>query len=121
MHWFTVISSLHGPPEVLYKKLLRFSQPATCNGGPDTVLSFWKRTEDYYSQCAWSIADYYPTAMVHIYNSHSLGACHSGLSLARIVGLNLPYAPNLPELFQRLGSSTIHPVLYYFLAGASSH
>jgi len=58
--------------------------------------------------------------MVNIHNSHSLGGVGRRVSLARLAGLDLPYVPSLLELFQRLGTPVIHPVLYYVLAGAYS-
>ena len=92
---------------------------ATYNHGPDTVLTFWKRAEGYL-QYAWKLNDCYPTDMVNIHNSHSLGGVGRRVSLARLAGLDLPYVPSLLELFQRLGTPVIHPVLYYVLAGAYS-
>ena len=113
MHGYHPLRSTGGSFSVLTALL------ATYNHGPDTVLTFWKRAEGYL-QYAWKLNDCYPTDMVNIHNSHSLGGVGRRVSLARLAGLDLPYVPSLLELFQRLRTPVIHPVLYYVLAGAYS-
>ena len=90
------------------------------NYGPDTVLTLWKRAELYLTQ-AWNHLDCYLTEDINIRTSHSLGGRRKQ-SLSTVSGLILPYVPSLLEVLQRLCSQkkTIHPVVYYILAGAYS-
>ena len=91
---------------------------ATMNYGPDTVLTLWKRAELYLTQ-AWNHLDCYLTEDSNICTSHSLGGRRKQ-SLSTVSGLILPYVPSLLEVFQRLCSQTIHPVMFYILAAAYS-
>ena len=88
------------------------------NYGPDTVLTLWKRAELYLTQ-AWNTLDCYLPEDSNLYTSHSLGGRRKQ-SLSTVSGLVLPYIPSLLEVFQRLCFHSIHPVVFYILAGAYS-
>jgi len=76
---------------------------------------FWKRAEGYLQLYAWQLDDCYPLSKLPL----PRGGVSRRFSLARLAGLDLlPYVPSLLELFQRLGTPAIRPVLYYVLAGA---
>jgi len=111
-HGFQPLNSTGGPFSVLTALL------ATMNYGPDTVLTLWKRAELYLTQ-AWNTLDCYLPEDSNLYTSHSLGGRRKQ-SLSTVSGLVLPYIPSLLEVFQRLCSHSIHPVVFYILAGAYS-
>eukprot|EP01042_Synura_sphagnicola_P001035 gene1035-biopygen1112 len=111
-HGYQPLQSTGGPFSVLTALL------GTINHGPDTVLLLWKRAEVYVNQ-HWSTPDCYPTELVNIHTSHSVGSLRKK-SLSSIAGLDFSYTPSLLEIFQRLCSTTMHPVMYFILAGAYS-
>ena len=111
-HGYQPLLSTGGPFSVLTALL------ATMNYGPDTVLTLWKRAELYLTQ-AWNNLDCYLTEDSNIRTSHSLGGRRKQ-SLSTVSGLILPYVPSLLEVFQRLCTQTVHPVMFYILAGAYS-
>ena len=111
-HGYQPLQSTGGPFSVFTALL------ATMNYGPDTVLTLWKRAELYLTQ-AWTHPDCYLSEDSNLHTSHSLGGRRKQ-SLSTLSGLVLPYVPSLLEVFQRLCSQTIHPVMFYILSGAYS-
>jgi len=92
---------------------------ATRNHEQNTILSFRKRAEGY-PQHAWEFPDCCPTDLVNPHIAFPGVVPTQTIHFARISRLALSYLPSLLLVFQRVGSPSIHPVLYIIYSQEST-